>query len=317
MSNKNTYIEFCNNNDDIPLFHQPWWLDIMTNSNWDVVISIDKNNNVKAVFPYSVKKKYGMSFILQPVLTPQLGILYFYPNDLVKQTSIYSFQNKHAKVLIEQLPKGSVYESYKFVPDFNNWLPFFNKGYEQSTRYTYILNDIKNHEAIYNGFSNTIKRQIKEAQGKVTITEEDNICLVYTMVKESLKRQNTKFALTREILKSIEKKYLELNNGKVLIARDENGKVNAGVFVIWDRQKAYLLGVGTDLEFDKSNATKLLIWQAIKHTSQYVDKFDFEGSMLPGVERLYRSFGGKQMQYFEIKKYRNKFYKLLFTLLNK
>jgi len=317
LNNKKTYIDFCKNNSEIPLFHQPWWLDIVTNHNWDVAISFDKNNNIKAVLPYSAKKKFGQSVILQPLLTPQLGIIFFYPNDLIKQTSIYSFQNKHINAIINQLPQGLVFQQYQFTPNFKNWLPFYNSGFEQSTKYTYILDNIKNHEQIYNGFSNTIKRQIKEAESKITIKEEDNLCLVFAMVKESLERQKTKFKLTREILKSIEKKVLDLGQGKILIARDENDKVNAGILIVWDNKKAFLLGVGTDLNLDKSNATKLLIWEGIKYASKHVDIFDFEGSMLSGVERLYRSYGALQTPYFEIKKYKNKLYKIIFTLLNK
>jgi len=317
LDNKKKYINFCKNNDEIPLFHQPWWLDIVTNNNWNIALSKDKNDTIKAAMPYSIVKKMGFQFLLQPKLTPQLGILLFYPKDIVKQTSINSFQNKHIGIIIENLPKHIIYHYSKFVPEFDNWYPFFKKGYQQSTRYTYVLENIKDHESIFNGFSNTIKRQIKEAKEYTIIGEEQNLCLVYSLVKESLKRQNTKFVLNRELIKAIENKSEELSNSKILIARDKNNKVVAATFVIWDTKKAYLLGLGTDLSLDKNNSTKLLIWESIKYASKYVDDFDFEGSMLPGVERLYRNFGGKRIPYFEIKKYKNKFHKVLFTLLNK
>jgi len=77
------------------------------------------------------------------------------------------------------------------------------------------------------------------------------------------------------------------------------------------------LGLGTSLKYGSNNSTKLLIWESIKYASQFVDKYDFEGSMLHGVERLYRSFGSKRTEYYELKKYKNKYFKVIFTLLNK
>lgn len=317
MNNKERYIEFCIDNKNIPLFHQPWWLDIFTDGNWDVALSSDKNGDIKAVMPYRVIKKYGLSIIAQPSLSPYLGILFFAPSDLNKRTSIYSFQNKHISAIIEQLPKNMAFQYFQFVSEFDNWLPFYAKSFEQTTRYTYIIDGIKDYEEVYSKFTNTIKRQIKEAQNNVSITQEDNLCLVFSLVKESLERQGVKFPLHRDTLKTLERIILEKKQGKVFIARDKDGNVSSGVFVVWDDSKAYLLGLGTSKEYDNNNSTKLLILESIKYVSKYVDKFDFEGSMLPGVERLYRSFGGERTSYYAIKKYKNRFYKAMFALLNK
>jgi len=317
LDNKKIYREFCRNNDDIPLFHQPWWLDIMTKDSWDVALTSDKNNNIRAVMPYVVSRKYGMKVLIQPMQTPYLGILFFYPPDIVKRTSIYSFQNKYIASIIEKLPTGLEYQYIKFLPEFDNWLPFHFQNYEQSTRYTYILENIKNHKEVFNGFTNTIKRQINEARDKVKISHEDNLCLVFKMVKESFARQKVKFNQERDVLKALEKKAFENKQARVFVARDKNGNVNSGVFLVWDNHKAYLLGLGTNLKYGGNNSTKLLIWESIKYVSQYVDKYDFEGSMLQGVERLYRSFGGKRTEYYELKKYKNKYFKAIFTLLNK
>lgn len=317
LENKKLYIDFCRDNNEIPLFHQPWWLDIVTNKNWQVVLSKDNGNNIKASMPYSQTKKYGLSLTLQPVLTPYLGISLFYPIDLQKQTSIYSFQNKHIANIIDQLPKNSIYQYHKFLPDFDNWYPFFKNNFSQSVRYTYTLNGIKNHAKIYNGFSNTIKRQIKEAKNKVKISEEKDLCLVFTLVKESLQKQKVKFPVNRAIIKALEKVSEEKNQGKIFIARDLEGNINSGLFLVWDHKKAYLIGLGTQMNTESNNSTKLLIWEGIKYASQYVDTFDFEGSMIPRVERLYRNFGGTRTSYFEIKKYKNRFIKAIFAILNK
>ena len=317
MDNKTTYIEFCQKNDDIPLFHQPWWWEIVTSGNWDIAVSKDKNDNIKAVFPYHIKKKLGLKFLLQPILTPYGGILYFYPHDLKKQTSIYSFQNKHAENIIEQLPKNTIYQYFKFYPEIENWYPFFKKEYEQTTRYTFILKNIRNHDAIFNGFSNTLKRQIKEAEEKFDITEEENICSVFSLMKNSLKRQNIKFNPDRDQIKKLDSKLAGNKQRKIFIARDRSGKLISGLYLVWDKKTAYLLGLGSDYNASVGHSTKLLIWESIKFASKHVDIFDFEGSMIEGVERLYKNFGGIKTPYFEIKNYKNRFIKAAFSLLKR
>ncbi len=317
MNNKSYYTDFCKDNNDIPLFHQAWWWEIITSGNWDVAISFDKNNNIKAVFPYVVIKKMGFYFLLQPGLTPYGGILYFYPPDIKKQVSLYSFQNKHAEKIISQLPANTIYQYFKFYSGIDNWYPFYKNNYEQSTRYTFILKKIKNHDEIFNGFSNTLKRQIKDAQGKFNIVEEDNVCSVFSLVKKSFQRQKIAFKFDKQTIKTLDKKLKETGKRKILIARDLDGKMISGIYLVWDKNKAYLLGLGSDYDADVNNSTKLLIWEGIKSVSEFVDVFDFEGSMIEGVERLYKSFGGVKTPYFELKKYKNRFVKAAFSLLNK
>jgi hypothetical protein len=45
------------------------------------------------------------------------------------------------------------------------------------------------------------------------------------------------------------------------------------------------------------------MWSAIKVAkSKGVKTFDFEGSMIPGVEKFFRGFGGELTTYFAIQK---------------
>ena len=43
MNNKILYDKFCDDNKDILIFYQPWWLDTVCGSNnWDVLLYIKK-----------------------------------------------------------------------------------------------------------------------------------------------------------------------------------------------------------------------------------------------------------------------------------
>jgi hypothetical protein len=56
-------------------------------------------------------------------------------------------------------------------------------------------------------------------------------------------------------------------------------------------------------EAKQSNLSPLLLWEGIQLASNYkCHTFDFEGSMIPGVERFFRSFGGEPVVYNNISK---------------
>lgn len=51
---KDSYREFCRQNDDVPVFLKDWWMDAVCDDNWDAVV-IKNNDTVTAVMPYFLK----------------------------------------------------------------------------------------------------------------------------------------------------------------------------------------------------------------------------------------------------------------------
>lgn len=267
--------------------------------------------------PYTWSEKYFNTLAIQPLLTPYLGILFFYPPDILKNTSVYSFENEHAYEIIRQFPKRFLYQCFNFRPDFKNWYSFYFNNYYQTTRYTYILNNIKNHEIIWSGFTNTLRRQIKSAENEFIVSVTDDYRIVFDLMKNSLIKKNVRWPLKEKMLADIDKELDSRQMRKILVCKNKDGSIISGVYLCFDKKMAFLLGIGMDKRQDSGNSVKLLIWESIKLASQFVNSFDFEGSMVPGVERLYRSFGAEMTPYFVIKKYKNKLVRLLLNFINK
>ena len=55
-----------------------------------------------------------------------------------------------------------------------------------------------------------------------------------------------------------------------------------------------------DPDYRDSGASSLLIYEMMKFLSDKVERFDFEGSMIEGVENSFRKFGANQKAYFKI-----------------
>ena len=95
-------------------------------------------------------------------------------------------------------------------------------------------------------------------------------------------------------------------------AQDHEGTIHAAVFMVYDGDTVHYLAGGSDPDLRKSSAMNALLWAAIERASgRGIKKFDFQGSMIESVERVFRAFGGIQTPFFRITKTKNRFYDLL------
>ena len=87
-----------------------------------------------------------------------------------------------------------------------------------------------------------------------------------------------------------------------LIAKQTDGQPLAGVYIIHDVHTAYYL-IGGYSTFGHHGAGSLAMWHAIlKAKSMGLEVFDFEGSILPPIERYFRGFGGTLTPIFTVQK---------------
>ena len=68
------------------------------------------------------------------------------------------------------------------------------------------------------------------------------------------------------------------------------------------------------IEFEKSGASSLIVFEAIKFASSVSSFFDLEGSMIKSVEQSFRQFGSIQLPYHNINKYNSSIYILVKSL---
>ena len=195
----------------------------------------------------------------------------------------------------------------KFTKNFNysitNLLPFHWKGFKQSTRYTYILDDMVELESVIDNFSSECRNNIEKARRKVKIIEDDNLGEFYKIVKMSFDRQNINIPYSYNFLKMIDNASTNNNSRKILFAIDQNNdEVHAAIYLIWDGKSVYLLASGGNPSLRNSGAKYLLVLKAITFAIDNGLIFDFEGSMIENVEKFNRSFGARQQPYSNITK---------------
>ena len=309
MNAKEKYKLICEKNNEVPLFlTYAWYHQLFDNKEWGVAIA-EKGNEVVGFMPYCVRKKKSFSLITHPVLTPYQGVWLMYPEDQ-KYTNRLSFEKEVITDLISQLPKVDSFHQ-KFLPGFTNWLPFYWKGYVQSTRYTYIIKDLSDTQQIFNDFKENIRREIRKAGKKLTVRKTDAIDLLLSMKKTAYQENNQEYPISDDFLSKVFDFTQQHNCGELLIAEDEQKNVHSVLFFVWDQHSAYYLQGVTEGRFKTTGSMSLLLWEAIQRSARVTKAFNFEGSMVEPIERYFRAFGGEQTPYFEIKKTSSKLLKLI------
>lgn len=295
MTNQEKYRLLCESESSIPLFNQAWWLDAVVGANWDVCL-VEKGGSIHAAMPYVTTSKYGFTLISQPPLTQHLG-------PWIKELeSKYSTQLSRQKELfgelIEQLPK---YDSFKqnWHLSQTNWLPFYWRGFQQSTGYTYRIESLVDLDAVWAELQENIRREIRKAKNKSNLVVRSDLPLSEFLVlnRKTFRRQGMELPYEESFVRELVNAAQERKQCRWFVAKDTNGRNHAGVLIVWDHQSAYYLMGGGDPELRQSGAASLCMWEAIRFASTVSRKFDFEGSMIEQVERFFRAFGAKQTPY--------------------
>jgi hypothetical protein len=295
---KDLYRAFCKEEDSIPVFSRDWWLDAVCGDDWDVLL-YEKKGRVNAAMPLYVPCR---NIITMPHYTQTMGVWFAAGATDAKYPSLLEQRQAICKSFIDRI-KSHKYFLQNFSHEFTDWLPFYWEGYSQTTRYTYVLHDIKDFEKILLGMSQQTRRNIKRAEERsITVrrgVDTDDFLKIQSLTFERQHKRNTQSsAVLRQIIDAAR----ERGQGDIFGGYDKEGQLHAVAFVVWQNSSAYYIAGGGDPALRTSGAHSLVMWEAIKHVSQYTDTFDFEGSMIPGVERFFREFGATQTPYFMISK---------------
>jgi len=302
MDNKERYKEFCLKEKKIPIYSQPWWMDaVVGENNWGVYL-VGEDSNIKASFVYYILEEDGKTYIERALLTQNNGVYIKYPEG----QGIIAQQRYEEKILdevldyIESLNLAGYRQQYNWR--LKNCLPFFWRYYMCTIKYTYIIHDTENIEAVRKNYSSKTRNIIRKAQRSVNVTEINDIEMFYRVNKMTFDRQNIDIPYSYDAFKRIYNECLNHNATKLLCASDFDGNIHSVAMIVYDDHYVYFLLNGTNPEYRESQGNYLLIDACIEEAHKMGKAFDFEGSVIKGVNHAYREFGGDLVPYFQIKK---------------
>lgn len=277
------------------IFEEPWWLDIVSPNNWKEIL-IEEDNHLVARLPYSIKRNK----VAMPQFTPTCGIWFKDEDGANIQEKNENIKRITEKIIIELNNYRSV--QLRLDPSMQYFLPFYWKGFSIIPKITYRINNLNDLQSIYQNFSKNIRRDIKSAEKKVEIKYDTSPDIMIKLLKKTFREQGRKLPCSEDLIVRIMEESGKRNKGKLITAVDANGNTHAGAYLVYDKRVCYYLFAGKDPDFKKSNAQTLVMWKCIEFASNVSSIFDFEGSMIEGIEQFFKRFGGEPTVYFEVRK---------------
>jgi GNAT superfamily N-acetyltransferase len=246
--------------------------------------------------PMRYSRQLGFDALHMPPLTPTLGPLLAPPTSDNYEKNL-SHEIELLRLLAAAIPPVSYFAAHCHHA-FTNWLPFYWAGFQQTTLFTYAFADLSDLQAIFEGFHHSKRKNIKRAQGLVSVRDDMSAVDFYANHELTLGKLSDRVSYPREVFLRLYATCVERGSAKCWYAIDANNEIHAAIFVVFDERSAYYLVSSIDPDHRNSGAATLLIKHALEYLAPRTQRFDFEGSMIEGVETSFRRFGAKQIPYF-------------------
>jgi len=295
------YPEWNNLVDNSPngtIFHKSWWLKA---SGRDFVIyGYFREKKLYAGIAFCFKKILQFRIASHPPLTPYSGILFMKQN--LKYVNKLSETKQITTEIVSKIKNDFSSIAFSFFPGTVDLQPFIWKGFSTSIGYTYIINLDKDLDEIWNNMSSKTKNHIRKAEKDgICVIETNNFNSGFNMVKKTFKRQNKK-TYFESVAHKYDKILKKKKQSRWFIATKPNGKAVAAIYIAWDNKKSYQLLAGYDQNKYNRGSVAFAIWKAIQFSKKKLglNQYDFEGSMLPEIEKFFRKFGGDLTSYYTV-----------------
>jgi hypothetical protein len=257
------------------------------------IVVIEREQSIEAGI---VLARNGAGLLTNPLLVKHLGAM------VRPLRGARARRYSHEKRLIERIAEytGKMASfDYNFSPHFDNWLPYFWRGYRQQTRYTYRLQPAVNSDWRREGDAQ-MRNDLRNAERAGVVVESGaTVDAIVRCLAATYRRQGARTPMS---VRSIERFVAHGRTSGILetfAARDASGDIVAIASIAYDERCAYLVLNGMQQTAPRG-ANTLVIASAIDWTLVRGLCFDFEGSMIEAIERYYRGFGAERMPYYRI-----------------
>jgi Acetyltransferase (GNAT) domain len=278
------------------IFQQPWWLDSLAPGRWGEV-TIERHGRTVARLPYVVRGRGRWRMLTQPRFTQTLGP--WIERSAAKPANALGDEMELLTSLEAGLPSADAFDQH-FSPLMMNALPFYWAGYRLEVRYTYRLEGLASEAALWGGLRENVRREIRKARKRVEVRDDVGLDRFHAVWTKTFARQGLTAPRSLGEFARLDEACAARGARAMLFAVDDADRVHAVAYVVWDDRTAYYLLGGGDPELRTSGASSLLMWESIMRARAVTDVFDFEGSMVKGVERFFRAFGGRQVAYLAV-----------------
>ncbi|MFZ6052142.1 peptidoglycan bridge formation glycyltransferase FemA/FemB family protein [Halocola ammonii] len=296
-----SFAEFArSNNDSQSVFNTEKWMNLFGDQLSCFGILDPQGKTIAGFYLFRDKIK-GFTFYRNPPFTPHNGFVFV--NSGTNPAKRLGKEKKVVRAMADKLAelarKNIV--TVSLPQSLQDLQPFSWNDFKIVPQYTYIHDLERSEEELFDCFSPETRNSIRKAQKDgVEIDQSHDPELAKKIIVENLERKAAK--IEKYWLDKIFSDFLTPENSFMTFTQKREQTLGVAVCV-FDQQAAYYILGGVDQKIENIGAGPLGIWSSmLRAKSLGLKIFDFEGSMIPEVERFFRSFGPQQKTYFSVNK---------------
>ena len=277
------------------MFCRSWWLRAALGQFFEIT-TLQKGDALQAGLVLPFVRIGSQKHYVRPSMSTSQGVLLTPHEPNRSNEKNLSQEMSLLSQLVDSIPQHQGFR-ISLHPSLQNWLPFYWAGFQQTTAYTYVLEGIQDLDALQAGMDHSKRKNLKRAKGLVEIHDDLSATAFYQHHQSTLRKEGKIISYKQEYLERIVSAAKENAGVEILTAVDTKGAVHSAIVVLYDVTSAYYVASSIDPEYRNSGSVTLLLVEAMRRASVVTNRFDFEGSMIQGVEQSFRRFGARQIPY--------------------
>ena len=285
----------------IPLFLQDWWWETVCRGKRGDVLLCERDGKVRGAMPYIDGRRLCLHHSLMPQLTMFTGPW------LADKADKEAFADLWWQFVSRRWALCKV----RLSPELTaaGLVPPQGLGLKSEMHYTYRFDPIRPLEELMPAASQLRRRDYRRLCGELSVDEAVSPQEFADLHTAYMERQGKRDLLEHSFIVHVCGEAVGRGNGMLVGARDADGRLHDALFVVFDSECAFMLMLARGADAPR-NSMSFLIWKTIEIMVSRTKVFDFEGSMEPGVEEYYRSFGPQKVDMLQVSRCRIPFIRI-------
>ena len=281
------------------LYHSLLWKKILEEgfkSKVQYIVSVS-NDQLQAVTPVCVKKKFGLSLFGSPLrgtFTEYMGPIFHHDLDEDMKIELIisqlSFLKKKFGIYIELGSLADDLISKKLTDSLKSI------GFEHSYRPSLEISLVEDEDTIWKSFESRARNMARKSEKynvetKVESLTEDSLKEYYSFIEETFTRQKSKVPHSLDSYLSLMNN-LQIERKLLFVSGRINEKLVSGATFLIDNNRMVYHSASSNIQGFTSAASSMIQWVAIKEAkSRGIKKYDMGGIGIESIDKFKRSFG--------------------------
>jgi len=256
-----------------------YYLDAVA-ENWEAVVL----NDYEAVFPLVWLRKFGFKCLYQPYYCQQLGV--------------FSKKNLSVATMKEMLIAAQAFPYVNI--NLNPSAKIIAGEFALKQKKNLLLDLNEEYTTLRKKYSENHRRNISKAEkNKLNFFEDVELKQFQKFYLENVNRAKENFKPQHEkIFKAITKTLLANGTGKIVAAKNEEGKLTAAVMLFVHQNRIITIINTSSAQGKRNGASHFLFDKLIQKVSSTENILDFEGSSVATIARFYEGFGAREETFY-------------------